>query len=228
MRVRALAARKFRNLGEGSVRLGPDVNLIVGGNGEGKTSLLEAIAVLTNLRSFRTSRWGSVARDGEREFALVGEVDGGDGILRLEQIVELGPPLRRRLLINGAPVSVERYLGVCPVATLSSADSDLVTGPPAVRRVLIDRFAFLLEPSTLEAVRVFQRALRQRNAALGQGSGHQELDVWDERLAQAAAGLLARRLRAVDRLVGSFESTYRRFAAPAFPRSPSDTAGRGG
>lgn len=217
MRVRALAARTFRNLGEGAVRLGPDVNLIVGGNGEGKTSLLEAIAILTNLRSFRTTRWGSVARYGERGFALVGEVEGGDGRLRLEQIVELGPPIRRQLLINGAPVSVERYLGVCPVAALSSADSDLVTGPPALRRALIDRFAFLLEPSTLEVVRVFQRALRQRNAALGRGSSDHELDVWDHRLASAAAELLERRERAVGRLIGSFESTYRVLRGSGFP-----------
>jgi len=217
LRLRALVARQFRNLGESTVRFGGEINLIVGGNGEGKTSLLEAIAVLTNLRSFRTTRWGAVARYGGRDFGLLGEVEGAAGRLRLEQRVELGPPVRRQLLVNGSPAPVERYLGICPIATLSSSDSDLVTGPPAVRRALVDRFAFLLEPSTLGIVRAYQRALRQRNAALAGSSSGQELDAWDLRLAKAAAQLLVRRLRAVDSLVGAFETTYNELRGPGFP-----------
>jgi DNA replication and repair protein RecF len=217
LRLRALVARQFRNLGESAVRFDSDINLIVGGNGQGKTSLLEAIAVLTNLRSFRTARWGAVASYGKREFGLLGEFEGAAGRLRLEQRVELGPPVRRRLLVNRSPASVERYLGLCPIAVLSSSDSDLITGPPAVRRALIDRFAFLLEPSTLGVVRAYQRTLRQRNAALAGPSSGQEVDAWDARLAGAAARLLVRRLRAVESLVAVFETTYSELRGPGFP-----------
>lgn len=199
------------------VRFAPETNLIVGGNGEGKTSLLEAIAVLTNLRSFRTSRWGAVARYGTRELALEGEVEGADGSVRLEQVIELGPPVRRQLQVNGGQVPVERYLGICPIATLSSSDAELVTGPPAGRRALLDRFAFLLDPSTLAVVRTYQRTLRQRNAALARAATDQELDVWDLRLSDAGARLLARRRNAVTSLMTAFDLSYATLRGDGFP-----------
>lgn len=217
MRVRALTARSFRNLGETSASFAAGVNLIVGGNGEGKTNLLEAVSVLANLRSFRTARWSAVPRHGHAGFALLGEVEGAEGRLRLEQVVELGPPLRRRLLVNGTPASVERYLSMCPVASLSSADSELVVGAPALRRALLDRLAFLLSPATLGAVRRFQRTLRQRNAVLAGRAGERELDAWDEQLAAAAAGLLLRRQHAVRVLTEAFEEAYQALRGPAFP-----------
>lgn len=217
MRVRALTARSFRNLEGTSVGFAPGVNLIVGGNGEGKTSLLEAISVLANLRSFRTARWSSVPRHGHAGFALLGEIEAAEGRLRLEQEVEVGPPLRRRLLVNGAAATVERYLSLCPVATLSSADSELVLGAPALRRALLDRLAFLLSPSTLSAVRRFQRTLRQRNAGLAGHASERELDAWDDQLSSAAASLLLRRQHAVRALTEAFEEAYQLLRGSAFP-----------
>jgi len=217
LRVRALTARSFRNLGETSASFAAGVNLIVGGNGEGKTNLLEAVSVLANLRSFRTARWSSVPRHGHAGFALLGEVEAAEGRLRLEQVVELGPPLHRRLLVNGAPAPVERYLSLCPVASLSSADSELVLGAPALRRALLDRLAFLLAPSTLTAVRRFQRTLRQRNAGLAGNASERELDAWDEQLSAAAAGLLLRRQQAVRVLIKAFEEAYEALRGLAFP-----------
>lgn len=217
MRVRALTARSFRNLEGTSVGFAPGVNLIVGGNGEGKTGLLEAISVLANLRSFRTARWSSVPHHGHAGFALLGEIEAAEGRLRLEQVVEVGPPLRRRLLVNGAAATVERYLSLCPVATLSSADSELVLGAPALRRALLDRLAFLLSPSTLGAVRRFQRTLRQRNAGLAGHASERELDAWDDQLSAAAAGLLLRRQHAVRALTEAFEEAYQLLRGSAFP-----------
>ena len=225
MLIRALTARSFRNLGEATARFAAGVNLIVGGNGEGKTNLLEAISVFANLRSFRTVRWSAVARHHHAGFALFGEIGGAQGSLRLEQVVELGPPLRRRLLVNGAPASVERYLSLCPVASLSSADSELVLGPPALRRALLDRLAFLIAPSTLEVVRGFQRTLRQRNAGLAGSSTERELDAWDDRLAASAAELLVRRRGAVAALIEAFQGSYQALRGGGFPAVEVDYRG---
>jgi DNA replication and repair protein RecF len=216
--IRALTARSFRNLGQAPAHFAAGVNLIVGANGEGKSNLLEAISVLANLRSFRTVRWSAVARHGAAGFALLGEIEGAQGRLLLEHAVELGPPLRRRLLVNGAPASVERYLSLCPVASLSSADGELVLGSPALRRGLLDRLAFLLAPSTLEVLRSFQRTLRQRNALLVGSPTPGELDAWDERLAAAAAELVVRRQRAIAALVEAFQESYQALRGAAFPR----------
>lgn len=217
MWIRNLTARRFRNLGHDQIRFGNGANLIVGGNGEGKTSLLEAISVLVNLRSFRTTRWTSVVRSGERDFGLLGELEGAVGRWALEQRVDVGPPLQRQLLIGEVSAGVERYLSIAPIATMSSSDSELVSGPPASRRALLDRFAFQIDSSTLAALRTFQRTLRQRNAALAQESSDAELDAWDERLAVVAAGVVSRRLRAVSSLQEAFATTYRRLRGLGFP-----------
>jgi len=215
--IRALTARSFRNLGETTARFAAGVNLIVGGNGEGKTNLLEAVSVLANLRSFRSARWSAVARHDHTGFALAGEVEGGLGSVRLEQAVEFGPPLRRRQLINGAPAAVERYLSLCPVTAMTAADGELVVGPPAARRALLDRLTFLMAPSALETIRCFQRTLRQRNAGLAGGSSERELDAWDDGLARAAAALVVRRRRGLAALTGAFQEAYGALRGAAFP-----------
>ena len=112
---------------------------------------------------------------------------------------------------------MEQYLTVCPVFALTSQDSELVVGAPALRRALVDRLAFLLESETLGDVRGFARTLRQRNAALSGGCSDRELDAWDQRLASLAAAVVARRLRAVSRLARSFGETYRTLCGDGFP-----------
>jgi DNA replication and repair protein RecF len=99
LRVRALTARSFRNLGEASASFAPGVNLIVGGNGEGKTSLLEAISVLANW-PFRTAReLGSSPRP--RWLRTVRRIEGARADRARAGIEPTA--LRRRLLVNGTP-----------------------------------------------------------------------------------------------------------------------------
>jgi DNA replication and repair protein RecF len=215
--IRVLGTRSFRNLEPATIAFSAGVNLIVGPNGAGKTSALEALAVLANLRSFRASSWRSVMRHGSREFALWGEVDGSRGGGRLQLAVDAGPPVQRSVALDGAAVSVDQYLTVCPVFALTSADSDLVVGPPALRRALLDRLAFLLDPGTLTDVRGLYRALKQRNAALTGGAEDRELDAWDQRLAALSAAVVDRRRRAVSRLEASFAKTYRVLRGDGFP-----------
>jgi DNA replication and repair protein RecF len=215
--IRSLTSRNFRNLEPTTVHFGERTNLVLGANGEGKTNLLEALAMLCNLRSFRTARLAAVIRHGAGAFRLEGEFEGGAGPYRLEQVVQLGPPRRRQLKISGSPVSVERYLAQSPVVALSADDTALVDGPPSQRRVFIDRLAFLLEAGTLGDVRSYRRTLRQRNAALESGRSDDELEVWDARLAEAASRVVARRTEAVERLRGGFEQAYRNLASEGFP-----------
>ena len=217
MQIRALTTRFFRNLEPATVHFSDGVNLVIGDNGEGKTNLLEAIAVLANLRSFRTTRWSSVVSHGSKGFALVGEVGGEAAGDRLEQVVEVGPPVRRELSVNGGREQVERYLCRCPVVALTSADVELVVGGPTLRRGLVDRLAFLLEPRTLSEVRDYLRTLRQRNAALGGEATDDELEVWDERLAEHGARVVIRRTKAVERLSKEFAVTYGALRGDGFP-----------
>lgn len=218
MQIREISTRSFRNLEPTTVRFQDGVNLVVGDNGAGKTSLLEAVAVLGNLRSFRSPRWRAVARHGEHNFRIDGAVETSSKIRsRLEQVVEVGPPVSRALMIDGAAATTERYLSVLPVVALTAADSELVTGGPSLRRGLLDRLSFMLDSRTLGEIRAYLRTLRQRNAALSSDATDSEVDAWDARLAALAAKLVERRTVAATRLADEFSESYRLLRGKGFP-----------
>jgi DNA replication and repair protein RecF len=217
LQILSLSASKFRNIPTGNISWLARANLLCGGNGEGKTNLLEAITVLGNLRSFRGATPRVMVCHGQPGYRLGAELQGAGGRRTIEQRVTVGPPLARDLLIDGRSATVSEYLSLCPVFALSAVDDRLVTGPPQQRRAFVDRLAFLLEPQTLAEIRSYQRALRQRNAALSAAGPDDELAAWEGPLAAAAARLVARRMRAVQTIKTRAAEIYRRTGGTGFP-----------
>jgi DNA replication and repair protein RecF len=207
----------FRNLAPAAVSCAPGANLVAGGNGQGKTNLLEAVTVLGNLRSFRTATMRQIVRHGDTHFLLEGRVKTGDGPIRISQEVSVGPPVRRVLRVAGASVSVAQYLRVFPVFALSGADRELVVGGPAERRSYLDRHTFLLQKEYFDEIRKFNKSLRQRNAALVSAVSDREMEVWEDRLAGAAAVVVMRRRDSCRELFRGFQPIYRDLRGPDFP-----------
>jgi DNA replication and repair protein RecF len=207
----------FRNLGDFDVRFHRRTTAVLGGNGMGKTNLLEAIGILGNLRSFRTPILRQAAAYGETTFRLEGTISAGKTSRRLEQTVEVGPPVRRTLRVDGAEVSVQNYLQIYPVFSITTADRDLISGGPEGRRALLDRFVFLLKPPYLQDLRTYRRALRQRNAALAAGVNDTELSAWDGALAASAARVIAGRIRGAAVLRDHFAAVFEVLRGDGFP-----------
>ena len=215
MKIRELNTENFRNLRIRAEHFDPGVNVVLGANGAGKTSLLEAVTVLGNLRSFRAQNLGRAVRHGETFFRLSGVVASGDHAQRLDQVFETGPPARRRLFIDGAEVDVEQYLQIFPVFAITGSDRELISGEPAGRRALLDRFLFLLTPSYLGDIRTYRRVLRQRNAALRADADDDELESWETGLAVAAARVVTARATGGRRLNERFQETLSALAGEA-------------
>ncbi len=234
MELVRLHSGSFRNLSSAALDFASGVNLVLGANGQGKSNLLEALTVLGSLRSFRRARARHMVQHDGEAFSLSGELQGSTSRVRLGVTVEVGPPLRQRLTIDGLPTSVADYLATWPVFSFSAADRDLVSGSPQGRRSLLDRFAFLLRPVVWDDLRVYRRCLVQRNAALG--GPEAVLEAWDTRLAEAAARVVTIRRAAVARLREAFAGVYPSLAGADFPNielgyreetwlSPSDDPG---
>jgi DNA replication and repair protein RecF len=212
-----LTVRDFRNLAAQTISFGGATNVVLGANGAGKTSLLEALVVLGNLRSFRTSHLRRAVCHNQHGFQLRGDITVGGRTHRLEQTVEVGPPIARELKVDGAAVDVERYLQHVPIFALTAQDRELVAGPPEGRRAFLDRFVFLLRPAYIEHARSYRRLLRQRNAALVGGSSDAEIEAWEKPLAAAAAELVSARQNGTEVLAESFVEAWKSLSVETSP-----------
>jgi DNA replication and repair protein RecF len=204
-----LSVHDFRNLSSRAFAFGKATNAILGANGAGKTSLLEAVVVLGNLRSFRTTSLRRAVRHNENSFRLIGTVSFGGRPHRLEQIVEIGSSVTRTLRVDGVTADIERYLQLFPVFAITAQDRELVTGGPEGRRSMIDRFVFLLRPAHLDQLRSYRRLLRQRNAALVGQSSDAEIEAWEAPLAAAAAAVIEARERGAGILAERFAEVWK-------------------
>jgi len=203
-----LSVRNFRNLSDQVFAFGKATNAIIGANGAGKTSLLEAMVVLGNLRSFRTTTLRRAARHNEANFRLVGTVSTGGRSHRLEQVVEIGSPSTRTLRVDGQTANVEKYLQLFPVFAITAQDRELITGGPEGRRSMLDRFVFLLRPAHLDHLRSYRRLLRQRNAALVGHASDAEIEAWEAPLSATAAAVIEGRERGAEILAERFSEEW--------------------
>lgn len=165
-----------RNLEEQTLALGPGINRLIGANGAGKTSLLEAVHILASGRSFRTQHLRRVLRTGAEGLWVGGAVqDPAGGVHRLG----LAWDGSRRSRLDGrwmeGHAAVAEWL---PVRALHAGSFELLTGGPEERRRLLDWGCFHAIPGYRSNWQRWKRAHDQRNAALraGDRSGAREFE----------------------------------------------------
>src|SRR3989441_6583210 len=177
------------------MELDPGLNVFVGRNAQGKTSLLEAVGLLARGRSFRTEDTPTLIRRGSAALLTRTSTAGEARETALE--VELTPG-QRRLRVDGREVPPREYHGRLEVVVYSTERLRVVRGPMRERRQFLDRSGSALWPAYKQTVREFERVLVQRNAALETGA--KDLDTWNERFVEVGARLRGRRASYVERL----------------------------
>ena len=205
MGLRSLAVTGLRCFESVTVEPVPGLNLVTGENASGKTSLLEAIFLLGRGRSFRAARREAAIRDGEAQLRVVGRL--GDGRT-------LGVEAGRgswAARVGGEPVAqLADLAGLLPVQLLDPEVHRLVQEGPGERRRYLDWATFHVKPAFLETWRDYQRALRQRNAALKARQPEQSVRPWEQALAEAGRLLDDYRAETVALLQGPVGETARR------------------
>jgi DNA replication and repair protein RecF len=177
--LRLLEVRDFRNLARVDLPLPPEGIAVVGDNGHGKTSLLEAIYYLHILRSMRGAHDADVIRFGAPAFHVRAETDRSIG-LGYERATK-----RKRATLDGVePPRLTDALGAVPSVMFSPADVALVRGAPGERRRFLDIMLGVTSPTYLRSLQSYRAALVRRNAALRSGG---PIAVWEPPLAQHGA-----------------------------------------
>jgi len=196
-----LAARAYRNFGRLDVPVPPHGLVIIGENGQGKTNLLEAVAYLALLRSFRGARDRDVIRFGAPAFHVRATLSTPAAWRTVSVGYERSSKKKRAILDGVEQPRLTNALGALPSVEFSPADVALVTGTPGDRRRYLDVMLALSSPAYLVALQQYRAALLRRNAALrtaqrevGRGQEHDaRVSVWEPVLAESGGVLVAAR-----------------------------------
>ena len=205
MRLKRLRLKNHRNYGLLDLTPGPGVNVFIGANGQGKTNLLEAVAMLALSSSPRA----------RREIELVGPVGPGSrieaeietGASRIELLIALdveGERARRTIEVDGVRKRAVDLPGRFRVALFWPDDLGLVKGAPEQRRRFLNQMLVQVEPGYARALAGLRRVLEQRNSLLkriaaGEG-GEDMLEAWDAELVQVSLEIVDARAKAARQL----------------------------
>jgi len=176
MWIENLIVKDCRLLNKVNIKFSPHLNVIVGENASGKTSLLESLSLLSSGRSFRTSHITDVISY-ESESILVSakiqsETDSSQiGIQKNKN--------KTKIRINQQNVFSQAELSLhLPITVIHPGSIDLITGSPKLRRAYLDWIAFYLYPDFHSKWKTYQHILKQRNICLKNRKHRQSLQKW--------------------------------------------------
>lgn len=194
MSLRKLQLEAFRNIPQLTLKPSSGVNVLLGDNGAGKTSVLEAIAVVGRGRSFRCKRVAECIQKENKFFRILMEIESTQptapdlfGVTNKSagpKIHKLGYERQRSqwmARLNGEDVKqLSELAHLLPITIFEPTSQELISGAPEVRRRYLDWGLFHVEPQFLQLWREHDRILKQRNAALKNNSPDRMIQVLDQ------------------------------------------------
>lgn len=222
-----LSITDVRNLSRVTLEPAPRVNVITGNNGQGKTSLLEAIYLVATTRSFRTARLAEMVMHDSplaNVRAHFSEHLPGARMAREQSIGLQGS--RKTVRLDGeAPATLSHYATRSPVVVFDPQQMTLSTGPAAGRRTLLDRVTLFSNQAVASHRMRYKRALRERQRVLNDRYPRfdrvPELNVFESLLAEHGGAITRARSDACQRLSEEMVRTFSRIAAPELTLSAS-------
>jgi DNA replication and repair protein RecF len=210
MALTRLLIKDFRNIGNADLALAPGFNFLVGANGSGKTSVLEAIYTLGHGRAFRSLQAGRVIRHEQDAFVLHGRIEGA------EREISVGLTKNRagdsKVRIDGSDGhKVAELAQMLPMQLITPEGFTLLNGGPKYRRAYIDWGCFHNEPGFFTAWSNLRRLMKQRNAALRQVSRYQQIRAWDQELVPLAEQISRWRAAYSDAIAEDINATCAQF-----------------
>lgn len=184
------------------------MNLVYGDNAQGKTNLLEAIHFLLMFKPFKQVKHEEIISFGAAQCRIKGEIESGSG---LDEVHVLLSGDRKTIKLNGKIVyRTSRILGRYNVVSFLPSDLELVKGGPQGRRRYLDAFICTLAPVHLKDLKLYHRTLMQRNAILSKTSAltPDKLEIWDQKLAEAGARVISRRINYVEKIEPRLKRIY--------------------
>ncbi len=209
MILKSLTLKNFKSYASETFSFHDKFNLILGDNAQGKTNLLEAIHFLLAFKPFKQLRTEEIINSGSSECRLKGEIESHTGF---DEVHILLNENHKTLKLNSKIVyKTSKVYGRYNVVSFLPSDLELIKGSPQARRRYIDALICTLEPAHLRDLKLYHRALTQRNAILAKSSSltPDKIEVWDQQLAEVGSQVISRRLEFIDKIKPQLNKIYR-------------------
>ena len=204
-----IVIQDFRNIELQELEFSPNVNCITGGNGEGKTNLLDAIYYLSMTKSAFNSTDRFNCRHGTTGFALSGRYDFGNGVtsrfaIRVKDCSE------KKMLRDDKPYArISEHIGLLPVVMVSPSDTSMVSDSGEERRKFVNAVLSQLDQEYLSDIQQYNRLLAQRNKLLKAGDCDLELlKTFDLTMEPFAGRIYSQRKKFIEDIIPDVCSHY--------------------
>jgi len=214
MFVEKLVLKNFRNYESQHFSFSSGMNFIEGKNGVGKTNIIEAISVISNLRSFRNTvdreliQWGNTAY-----FCSASVLDNEDALFEVGYSLNNEKSKKRVKIDNVELHKALDYFGRLLTVVISPDDLSIITGSPDIRRRYFDSVISKADSGYFQTLLEFRKILSSRNTVLkglrdGAGRRDRQLDVWDEMFSETASFLVKKREEFIAEFASWFSNIY--------------------
>ena len=186
MFIKQYSASNLRGLKFFTLTPGKQINVLIGKNNDGKTTVLEGIYYCSCLKSFKSVSLDSLLMEDQKklQISLISSKIGEKYTISTEKSLNSANISK----INDKKVSVRTLMITTPVIALTFGTENTVTQSSEYRRGLLDWGAFHVEPSYLDVYKLFVKTLKQRNTLL-KSTNKESLDFWTEKLAEVGTRL---------------------------------------
>ncbi|MBZ0178054.1 MAG: DNA replication and repair protein RecF [Melioribacteraceae bacterium] len=203
MIINFIELKNFRLHKNTKLNFSENLNYIVGGNGQGKTSILEAIYYLCTTKSINQVSDSEAVTFDEKGFEIIGNFsDLTNNSVRV--YYDLENQKKNYFLDQKNVYRASTVIGKFPVVTLTQSDHSVTMGSPGDRRKFVDSVLSQCSATYLDLLLEYNKTLRQRSSLLSQikdersKSLYDQLDVWTETLIKTGTELIKHRIRFVE------------------------------
>jgi len=214
MPIKEIGLVSFRNHDTISLNFCPNINVIWGKNGSGKTAILEALHSLSIGRSFRTNRKKELLKDDKDFFSITGIFKTGNSVQEI-QINQTKDGTRRMFIDGNKLESVKELVGLNPVVLLSPEEQIVTKGTPQDKRNYFNKIFSIISNKYFTILSDYNRILKQRNKLLDDFNfiidAQKELDIWNERISEIGQKLWEERSSYYEKFIQELKNTLNEF-----------------